>query len=125
MATFLLNFKKQFAPAVESGTKLRTIRQHRKDGKRIQPGDTLKLYTGLRTRGVRLLRTTPALRVSSIRLLASSQQLIVDGQLLDIGEKQAFAKADGFATFADMLTFFHDQYQLETFEGFCVEWSAP
>ena len=31
MSTFLFNFKAQFAPAVECGAKLQTIRQRRKD----------------------------------------------------------------------------------------------
>lgn len=125
MATFLLNFKKQFAPAVEDGSKRQTIRQHRKDGKRIQPGDTLKLYTGLRTRGARLLRTSKAVRVRGVQLHTSSRQLILDGQLLDMSEKTEFARADGFASFSAMVDFFRDQYQLETFEGFCVEWAKP
>lgn len=124
MATYLLNFKKQFARAVEDGSKRQTIRQHRKDGKRILPGDTLKLYTGLRTRGARLLRTDTAERVSSVRLLVNDRQLIVDGRLLDRGEAIDFAHADGFATFAEMVSFFWEQYQLDTFEGYCVRWAA-
>ena len=125
MATYLLNFKKQFAQAVEDGSKLQTVRQHRKDGKRIQPGDTLKLYTGLRTRGARLLRVSTAERVMSFQLHAQSRQLIIDGRLLDITEKSDFARADGFASFSAMADFFSDQYQLEVFEGFCVQWRAP
>jgi hypothetical protein len=124
MATFLLNFKKQFAPAVEDGSKRQTIRQHRKDGRRIQPGDVLKLYTGLRTGGARLLRAASAQRVQSVRLLVSDQALIIDGRLLEAGEKVAFAQADGFPSFTAMVEFFRDQYQLDTFEGFCVQWSA-
>lgn len=124
MATYLLNFKKVFAPAVEDGSKRQTIRQHRKDGKRIQPGDTLKLYTGLRTKGVRLLRTSQAVSVRGVQLQVPARQLIVDGQLLDQAEKAEFARADGFETFGAMVDFFHDQYNVDTFEGFCVEWSA-
>lgn len=122
--TFLLNFKKQFASAVETGAKLRTIRQHRKDGKRIQPGDTLKLYTGLRTRGARLLLAATATRVMSVQLQVPARELIIDGRLLDIAEKTEFARADGFESFADMVAFFRDQYMVETFEGYCVEWGA-
>ena len=124
MATYLLNFMKQFAPDVEAGRKLQTIRQHRKDGKRIQPGDTLKLYTGLRTRGARLLRISQAEQVSSVRILVNDRQLIIDGRQLDIAEKSAFARADGFSTFAEMASFFHEQYQLDTFDGYCAKWSA-
>lgn len=35
---FTLNFKKQFAPAVEAGTKRQTIRAPRKDGRKPSPG---------------------------------------------------------------------------------------
>lgn len=124
MATFLLNFKKQFAPAVEDGSKRQTIRQHRKDGKRVQPGDTLKLYTGLRTRGARLLRTSQAEHVCSVQLNVSSRQLIIDGRLFDVTEKADFARADGFPSFSAMVDFFRDQYAIETFEGYCVSWSV-
>ncbi|RZL38719.1 MAG: ASCH domain-containing protein, partial [Rubrivivax sp.] len=112
MATYLFNFKKQFAPAVEDGSKLQTIRQHRKDGKRVQPGDTLKLYTGLRTRGARLLRASQAVSVMGLQLQVPAGQLIVDGRLLDMTEKTAFARADGFASFSAMVDFFRDQYQV-------------
>jgi transcription elongation factor len=124
MATYLLNFKKQFAPAVEDGSKRQTIRQHRKDGKRVQPGDTLKLYTGLRTRGARLLRASQAEHVCSVRLEVGSRLLVIDGRLLDVMEKANFARADGFPSFAAMVDFFRDQYAVETFEGYCVRWSA-
>lgn len=45
-----LNFKAQFAPLVESGAKRRTIRAFRKDKRDPKQGDTLYLYTGLRTK---------------------------------------------------------------------------
>ena len=49
MARFVLNFKRQFAAAVETGAKRQTIRANRKDNKRPQVGDVACCYTGLRT----------------------------------------------------------------------------
>ena len=48
-----LNFQKQFAPDVESGIKLQTIRAKRKNP--IKEGETLYLYTGMRTKKCRKL----------------------------------------------------------------------
>ena len=46
----LLGFMKQFGPKIVDGTKVLTNRVKRKDGKvPAYPGDTLYMYTGLRT----------------------------------------------------------------------------
>ena len=50
-----LNFRAEFADAVERGEKCQTIRAYRKDGRNPKPGDTLHLYTGMRTRACRRL----------------------------------------------------------------------
>ena len=50
-----LNFKKQFADKVERGEKRQTIRALRADGRNPQPGQTLFLYTGMRTKSCRKL----------------------------------------------------------------------
>ena len=49
----LIGFKKEFADLVESGAKRQTIRAPRK--RPIKVGDTLYLYTGLRTKQCRKL----------------------------------------------------------------------
>ena len=51
----LLGFKKQFAPLVEEGQKRQTIRAKRRDGRNPHAGETLFLYTGLRTKSCRKL----------------------------------------------------------------------
>lgn len=53
-----LNFQAQFAPMIESGAKVLTMRVPRKDGRFPCPLDApnpLRLYTGLRQRGARML----------------------------------------------------------------------
>lgn len=124
MAIFLLNFKKEFAPGVESGEKRQTIRRNRKDGKRPKPGDTVKCYTGLRTRTARLLRAAPVEECLSVRMHIDDGVIIIDGRKLNFGEANAFARADGFPTPIAMRKWFKDQYMTDDFEGLCIRWEA-
>lgn len=124
MAIFLLNFKKEFAPDVESGVKRQTIRCNRKDGKRPQPGDTAKCYTGLRTRGARLLHAAPVTECLGVRMHIDECVIIVDGRKLGLVDSVEFARADGFRCLLDMLHWFRDQYGPGDFEGFCVRWGV-
>ncbi len=50
-----LNFKARFADDVETRRKRCSIRAPRKDGRDPKPGDSLQLYTGMRTRECRKL----------------------------------------------------------------------
>lgn len=127
MNTFLFNFKSQFAPLVEAGVKTQTIRQTRKDGRRPVPGDVVKLYTGLRTRGARLLRTALVVRCRSVRMWYDEEcihevGIIVDGHQLDQAEATALAQADGFTCLNAMLNWFDKTYPGGTFDGFITEW---
>jgi hypothetical protein len=56
------NFKKDQAEKVESGKKCATIRPTR----RAKPGDTLQLYTGLRTKKTRLLKVARCTEVRKV-----------------------------------------------------------
>lgn len=123
MAIFLFNFQKQFAPRVESGEKPQTIRQNRKDGRRPVPGDTVKLYTGLRSSRTRLLRTEIVTECMSVRMDMNAGVIVVDGRELEVFEATRFAQADGFSCKISMLQWFRDQYKTFDFEGFCVRWT--
>jgi hypothetical protein len=122
MTTFLFNFKKEFAPRVESGEKCQTIRRNRKDGRRPVPGDIAKCYTGLRTRAARLLRAAPVVECRSVRMHIDDRVIVVDGWALGVNDAIAFANADGFGTMSEMLLWFRNQYQTDCFEGFCARW---
>lgn len=125
MARFLLNFKRQFAPAVLEGTKRQTIRKNRADGKRPQPGDIAALYTGLRTRNTQHLRDGVVTRCRAVRISCMGYgELIIDGDCLSVETRTAFARADGFTDWPAMLEFFKTQYGVHTFDGFCVEWEV-
>ena len=129
MATFPFNFQARFADAVRSGAKRQTIRRNRRDGRRPVPGDAAKLYTGLRTRATQLLCQAAVTEVLSVRIDFEDRQIYVDGERLTVSERTAFAQADGFASWPDMLTWFAEQYgscsENRVFEGFCVRWISP
>ena len=61
-----LNFQEQFAAAVESGEKRQTIRSERK--RPIKVGDTLYLYTGMRTKRCRKLGSAGCVGIEEIRI---------------------------------------------------------
>lgn len=125
MATFIFNFKKRFAPAVERGQKLQTIRANRKDGRRPAVGDIIKAYTGLRTSHARLLLASRCTGCWALRMYLRDRELVVDGRKLETAEAYAFACADGFDSLTAMLQWFSDTYEGSTFEGFVTSWEPP
>ncbi len=109
----LYNFKSQFVPFIEDGSKTHTIRAERVHGD--VPGRTMHLYTGLRHKGARLLFCAPCVRVDFIRIeqdhrvrigasvgFDDAPAIYGEGQrhggfvTLDAEEKNALAWRDGF-----------------------------
>jgi hypothetical protein len=114
----LYNFKKQFVEAILSGRKNHTIRAHRKHPD--HPGDTMHLYTGLRTKKARLLMRRPCVKVEDIVIEElCTVQVYIDGVELDLAEKQRLAVADGFKDFAEMKEFWRDRLP---FAGQIIHW---
>ena len=102
------NFQERFAPLVESGEKTHTIRKPRK--RKTKVGELLKLYTGMRTRLCRLLRSAPCKKVVPILIEHDSVEL--EGQTLVGDELDLFAQSDGFKDGADFFKFWCDTYGL-------------
>lgn len=113
------NFKSQFAGAVERGEKRQTIRPRRK--RFTKPGDTLYLFTGLRTRQARRLRTETCIDVQSIRIY-DLNRVAVDGNFLSQKEVEQLALADGFETAAEFFAFFERQYGLPADGLVLIKW---
>jgi hypothetical protein len=106
----LYNFKKQFAPLVESGLKRQTIRKRRK--RQTVPGEPLHLYTGLRTKNTRKLIDPPpaCLAVESVDIYEG--EVFVAGQLLSDEDAEKFVIADGFDDLQSFFDFFEKTYSL-------------
>lgn len=111
-----LSYQKQFAPLVESGQKRQTIRARRK--RPFKRGDRLYHYTGMRTKSCR-------------KLGESLCTLAVDIVINEMGvrfeehvsgpDRADIARADGFANFNELLTWFNKTHGLP-FEGQLIRW---
>lgn len=111
-----INFSEQFASAVERREKRQTIRRKA----RCQPGDTLQLYTGQRTKACRKLADAVCKDVTYVGLTERG---------VSLGDKSKFppdiddfARADGFENYAAMWTWFSERYETTSFTGKVIRW---
>jgi hypothetical protein len=121
------NFQSRFAPLVETGEKLQTIRAL---GKRrhARPGELLQLYTGQRTRNCRLLLTPVCSEVIAVDMkwligsITKEFRVRLNGIALTPEQKQPFAIADGFNDWGEFRDFFSARLP---FEGVLIKWKFP
>lgn len=118
-----LNFKKQFAPAVESWDKTQTIRAKRKDGRDPKAGDQLYLYTGMRTKACRKLGQTVCKETKQCTI-KENLAIYIGTHCLTVGEEEQFARDDGFKTRGEFLNFFRETHGLP-FYGLLIKWDRP
>ena len=111
------NFKQHFSSVVASGEKCQTIRKPRK--RQTIPGDTLYLYTGMRTKNVKKLREAECIAVLPVIIGTSSVTL--NGETLKTSEIDKLAKLDGFGTAQAFYDFFEENHGLP-FEGEVIKW---
>ena|SRR3990172_1690956 len=102
------NFKSRFAALVAQGRKRQTIRVGRL--RPTKPGDKLKLYSGMRTKLCQLLAEGVCIEVTPIRI--TEVFVYLDGRQLTYREMGDLARADGFGSIEEMVTFFSDTYGL-------------
>lgn len=112
-----LNFKKQFAPMVEAKVKRQTIRPSRKNP--FRQGDSLYLYTGMRTKQCRKLGEATCTEVREVRMTESGMKL--DGVAMSARHIDEFARDDGFHGVEDFREFFRSQYGFP-FHGQLIKW---
>ena len=118
------NFQARFAEMVEDGTKRQTIRAFRKDGREpCKIGDTLKLYTGMRTKHCRLLRTATCINCVEILLNREHgfQYVAWEDCALQPVVLEDKALKDGFKDGQDMLDWFDQTHGLP-FRGWLISW---
>ena len=114
------NFQKQFVPLIESGEKRQTIRALRKDGRKPSVGETLYLYTGMRTKACRKLKEVTCKKAEQI-VVEENSPIIVGIDFLDAVQEIDMAKADGFNLLADFMDFFRKTHGLP-FHGVVISW---
>lgn len=126
----LYNFQRRFVPKILSGEKTHTIRAERAHPDK--PGNTLHLYTGLRTKKARLLMRVPCMKVEGIEIRSdvavvdppsgdvySLIRVFIGGEQLAWDECDSFARRDGFSDFADMMAFWNGRLP---FRGHIIHW---
>lgn len=98
----------------------------RATGKRrhARPGETLQLYTGMRTRQCRKIGEARCTDVRSIRIIVREEKLTVelDGRWINGRKLKDFARRDGFVDADDMLAFWKDEHGLGEFYGMLIRW---
>lgn len=136
-----LNFQKQFVPLIESGQKRQTIRPVRKNP--IKVGDTLYLFTGLRTKGCKriiidplnlgekdfqelnyavICKSVETIKIFYSKLTGKEIQIALNGEVLSFNEKITLIVKDGFIKdYNDFEYFFEANYNLP-FEGALIKW---
>lgn len=121
-------FKARFAAPILAGTKRQTIRKPRVGRHRhARDGEKIQLYTGLRTKQVRLLGVAECLGTASVRLNFLRDRVNVDdgaSWAFSAPERlDAFARNDGLADWADMKATFREIHgDLVEFFGVIIYW---
>lgn len=111
-----INFSAQFADRVQRGEKRQTIRR----GRKCEAGAALQLYTGQRTKACRKLGDAVCKDITYVGLTARGVTLGDKSKFpSDIDE---FARADGFADYAEMWKWFSERYETNSFTGYVIRW---
>ena len=124
-----LSFKPRFIPAILSGAKRQTIRAIGRRRHAI-PGETLQLYTGMRTKQCRLVGTAVCVSAEPIAIHFAGPARIIFGwpkvYRIDGGGLDTFAIADGFTDWPAMLAFWRETHPacVDSFSGVIIEWGA-
>ena len=128
-SSFVRMFKPQFAPLVESGIKLQTVRPTPKRMPRAGDRISLRSWTGNPYRSKqRVLREATIEWVGRIMLFTDhgEERIMLDGLRCTAAAAERFARADGFPNSAKMFEWFVDNHGPLPFRGISICWSnAP
>lgn len=112
-----INFSPQFADAVAAGRKTQTIRQKA----RARAGQALQLYTGQRTKDCRKLADAVCVDCTYVGLTERGVTLGDTSRFP--GDRDDFARADGFEDYAAMWKWFSERYETNSFTGHVIRWT--
>jgi len=121
------SFRPRFAEPILEGVKGGTIRGARR--RHARPGEELQLYTGMRTKRCRLIARKTCLAVEPVALVFELSTIWLGERLVAkaLPELDAFARFDGFASYAELREFWRAEQpaapgQEEHFAGVHVRW---
>ncbi|HEY4112905.1 MAG TPA: hypothetical protein VGM17_02485 [Rhizomicrobium sp.] len=119
------SFKRQFIEPIRSGSKRQTIRAERKRHARI--GETLQLYTGMRTKQCMLIGTAVCSGVDPIEIDFVGDEIAIGARPPFCGAAalDRFARADGFADWKVMTGFWTEVHQAPArWCGVLIRWES-
>jgi hypothetical protein len=115
-------FKPQFAPLVEAGTKRQTIRPEPKRMPREGAPISLRAWLGAPYRSKqRVLKEATVTEVRTVKMDAAGVCLYDGFAGYAPADIEQFARADGFASWAEMRDWFQTQHGLP-FRGVLIKW---
>lgn len=121
------SFRPMFIPLILSGAKRQTIRAIGRRRHAI-PGETLQLYTGMRTKHCLLIGTAICTAAEPITMWFAGEQSVEIGSRRYIAGAglRKFAIADGFADWPAMLAFWRETHPecADSFSGVIIEWGG-
>jgi len=112
------NFMECWVPKIVKGEKCQTIRREA----RCKPGDTLQLYTGLRTKKAR--KIIPDVVCIDTDYCAIRKDCITFGNADKHPSADEFARADGFRDYKEMYEWFCQKYETVSFIGKVIKWQS-
>ena len=121
----VIMFQDKFAPKVRDGSKCQTIRK----AARCKAGDTLSLrrWTGKPYRSKQEIFcevVCESVELVLILCLLGEVMAAVGFKVIRGADADAFARADGFADFGEMVKWFENTHGLP-FNGWLIKWSNP
>jgi hypothetical protein len=118
------SFKSRFVEPIMSGAKRQTVRADRR--RHARPGEPLQLYTGMRTRHCRLIGRATCIDIRPVTLIfAEGEGVAMDGLRDLFGDMEGFARADGFASWAELSQFWRENHPgADIFDGVLIRWGA-
>lgn len=118
------SFKERFVAPIQDNMKRQTIRKPRLGrGRHARPGDDLQLYTAMRTKYCTLIGRAVCTIVVPVRLDFEINNLTIEGEL--DGQRDRFARSDGFANWAEMRVFWASEHPgITVFDGVLIKWDG-
>lgn len=114
--------KRQFETVIEIGRKRQTIRGDRK--RHARPGETMQLYSGMRTAHCRLIGTATCSSVLPVSIDFDEERVVIVDQIIEARiDLDAFAWSDGFLDWEKFVAFWRKQYgPVAQWSGVIVAW---
>lgn len=117
------SFKQRFVGPIKDRKKAQTIRADRQRHARV--GETIQIYTGMRTSHCRLIGLATCKSVQPVRFDFEAREVQVGAApvLESLPDLDAFAQRDGFDDYRGMCEFWEANHgTVHRFEGVLIEW---